>query len=110
MKKKDEVLRDSPEQLSLLTLNALNYRMRFKGVVALKYTYVSAGVRKRQVRSLGQEDPLEEGMAVHSILLLRESRGQRKVADYAHRVAETWTRLKRLSAHTHTHTHTHTIK
>ena len=59
--------------------------MHFKGV-ALKYTYVSAGIRKRHFCSLGQEDPLEEGTAIHSILLLGESRGQRNLADYVHRV------------------------
>ena len=30
--------------------------------------------------SLGQEDPLEEGMATHSILLPGESHGQRSLA------------------------------
>ena len=29
------------------------------------------------VQSLGWEDPLEEGMATHSIILARESHGQR---------------------------------
>ena len=35
-----------------------------------------------RVRSLGQEDPLEEGMATHSsILAWGESHGQRSLAD-----------------------------
>ena len=31
------------------------------------------------VLSLGREDPLEEGMATHLVLLLRESHGQRSL-------------------------------
>ena len=55
-----------------------------------------------QVRSLGQEDPLQEGMATHSSILAwripwREQPGQATV----HRVAESWTRLKGLSMHIH---------
>ena len=30
-----------------------------------------------QVRSLGREDPLQEGMATHSVFLSEESHGQR---------------------------------
>ena len=41
-----------------------------------------------RVRSLGQEDPLEEDMATHSSIL-------------AHGVAKSQTQLKRLSTHTH---------
>ena len=36
-----------------------------------------------QVRSLGQEDPLEEGMAAHSSILAGESHGQRSLASYS---------------------------
>ena len=55
-----------------------------------------------QVRSLGQEDPLQEGMATHSSILAwripwREQPGQATV----HRVAESQTRLKGLSMHIH---------
>jgi len=32
---------------------------------------------------LGQEDPLEEGMATTPVFLLRESHGQRSLADYS---------------------------
>jgi len=34
------------------------------------------------VRSLGQEDPLEEGMATHSSMLAGDSHGQRSLAGY----------------------------
>ena len=36
-----------------------------------------------QVLSLGQEDPLEEGMATHSSILPGESHGQRSLAGYS---------------------------
>ena len=36
-----------------------------------------------QVQSLGQEDPLEEGMAIHSSVLPEESHGQRSLAGYS---------------------------
>ena len=36
-----------------------------------------------QVRSLGLEDPLEEGMATNSSILPRESHGQRSLAGYS---------------------------
>ena len=35
------------------------------------------------VRSLGQEDPLEEKMATHSIFLPEKSHGQRNLAGYS---------------------------
>ena len=35
------------------------------------------------VQSLGQEDPLEEGMATHSSILLGQSHGQRSLVTYS---------------------------
>ena len=35
------------------------------------------------VRSLGQEDPLEKGMATHPSILAGESQGQRSLAGYS---------------------------
>ena len=40
-------------------------------------------MQEMQVRSLGQEDPLEEGMALHSIFLPGESHGQRSLVGYS---------------------------
>ena len=40
-------------------------------------------MQEMQVRSLGQEDPLEEGMAPHSIFLPGESHGQRSLVGYS---------------------------
>ena len=42
-------------------------------------------MREMQVRSLGWEDPLEEGMATHSRFLPGESHGQRSLAGYSPR-------------------------
>ena len=36
-----------------------------------------------QVRSLGWEDPLEEGMATHSVFLLGDSHGQKSLVGYS---------------------------
>ena len=50
------------------------------------------------VRSLGWEDPLEEGMATHSSILacrIPMDRGAWWVT--VHRVAKSWTRLKQVS-------------
>ena len=45
------------------------------------------------VRSLGQEDPLEEEMATRSRILPGESRGQRSLAGHMQRVIKSWMRL-----------------
>ena len=39
-------------------------------------------VQETGVRSLGQEDPLEEGMATHSSMLAGDSHGQRSLEGY----------------------------
>ena len=41
-----------------------------------------------QVQSLGQEDPLEKGMATHSSILAREPHGQRSLA--GRRAGHSW--------------------
>ena len=46
-------------------------------------------MRETWVRSLGWEDPLEEGLATHSNILAGESHGQRSLVEYSpwgHRV------------------------
>ena len=40
-------------------------------------------VQEIQIRSLVQEDTLEKGMATHSSILARESRGQRSLEGYS---------------------------
>ena len=40
-------------------------------------------MQETRVQSLGGEDPLEEGMATHSVFLPRESHGQRSLAGYS---------------------------
>ena len=40
-------------------------------------------MKETQVRSLGQEDPLEKEMATHSSILAGESHGQRSLAGYS---------------------------
>ena len=54
------------------------------------------------VGSLGQENPLEEGMATHSsILAWRIPMDRGPWWATVHRVAQSWTRLKQLSMHAH---------
>ena len=40
-------------------------------------------MQETQVRSLGWEDPLEKGMAIHSSVLAGESHGQRSLAGHS---------------------------
>ena len=40
-------------------------------------------MQKTQVLSLGQEDPLEKGMTIHSSILSGESHGQGSLAGYS---------------------------
>ena len=50
-------------------------------------------MQETQVRSLGQEDPLEKGMATYSTILAGESHGQRSLAGcspWGHRVGHNW--------------------
>ena len=52
--------------------------------LVVKNTPTNAGDTKIQVQSLGQEDPLEEGMATHSSILLHvESHGQKSLEGYS---------------------------
>ena len=50
-----------------------------------------------RVRSLGEEDPLEEGMATHSSILVWRIPWTKEPGSIVQRVAKSWTRLKRLS-------------
>ena len=57
-----------------------------------------------QVRSLGWENPLEEGIATHSSIFALENpmdRGTRQATVY--RVAQSWTQLKGLRTHARAH-------
>ena len=54
-------------------------------------------MQETRVRSLGQEDLLEEEMATHSSILPGESHGQRSRA--GHRVAKSQTRLSNQAFH-----------
>ena len=40
-------------------------------------------MQETQVQSLGQEDPLEKGMATHPVFLPGESHGQRNLVGYS---------------------------
>ena len=56
-------------------------------------------MQETQVRSLGQEDPLEKGMATHfSIVAWRIPRTEEPGELQSMGVQKNWTRLKRLSS------------
>ena len=66
--------------------------------IVVKNLPVNAGDKAMQVRSLGGEDPLGEGMATHSSILAWRSptdRGAWRAT--VHRVAKSWTQPKQLS-------------
>ena len=50
--------------------------------------------QETRVRSLGREDPLEEGMAAHSSVLAWESVDTGAWQTVVHGVSKSWTRLK----------------
>ena len=56
-------------------------------------------MQETQVRSLGQEDPLEEKMATHSSILAGRIPWTEEPGQLQSVVAESWTQLKRLSMH-----------
>ena len=53
--------------------------------LVVKNPPANAGDIEMQVRSLGQEDPLEEGRAAHSSILAGESHGRRSLVVYSPR-------------------------
>ena len=62
------------------------------------------------VRSLGQKDPLEEGIAATPVFLPGKSHGQRRLAGYSLWDHKSLVTKQQMHTHvdTHTHTHTHT--
>ena len=65
-------------------------------------------VQETQVRSLGQEDPLEKGMATHSSILAGEFHGQRSLVGYSPWDHKELDITEQLSLHTHTYIYIHT--
>jgi len=55
--------------------------------------------QETQVQSLGQEDPLEEGMATYSNFCLENPMDRRVWRATDHEVTESWIRLNQLSMH-----------
>jgi len=52
-------------------------------------------MQKMRIWSLGQEDPLEQEMEIHSVFLLRKFYRQRSLADYSMRswsIVHEWAR------------------
>ena len=68
-----------PEFLSC----CLIYTTFFLGFSGRSVAKNPPAVQERQVRSLGREDPLEEGMATHSSIFPGKSHGQRSLEGYS---------------------------
>ena len=69
----------------------------FPGGLAVKNLPTVQELQETQVQSLGQKDPLEEGMATHSCLENPMDRGAWQAT--IHGVSESRTQLKQLSMH-----------
>ena len=73
----------------------------FPGGSAVKNPPAMQEPQETWVQSLGREAPLEEGMATHSrILAWRIPWTEEPGELIVHRVAQSWTQLKRLGMHT----------
>ena len=59
--------------------------MSFPGGSAVDTVPAMQESQETQIRSLGGEDPLEEGLATHSSILAGQSHGQRSLAGYSPR-------------------------
>ena len=57
--------------------------MGFPGGSGVKNLPAVQETQETQVRSLGQKDPLEEGMATHPVFLPGESQGQKSLVGYS---------------------------
>ena len=66
---------------------------------AVKNLPVMQELQEIQVQSLGQEDPLEKGMATHSSILAWRIPWTEKPAGLQSMGSQSWTWLKRLSMH-----------
>ena len=69
----------------------------------VKNLTANAETQESRVQSLGQEDTLEEGMATHSSIysFLKNPIDRGAWQATVHRVAQSWTQMKRLSMHIH---------
>ena len=86
--------------LILLKLNCGNY---WTSLVAQTVKNMPA-MQETRVLSLGQEDPLEKGMATHSSILAWRIPWTREPGRLQSMGLRSWTQL----SYSHTHTHTHT--
>ena len=57
--------------------------MGFPGGSGVKNLPAVQETQETQVRSLGQKDPLEEGIATHPVFLPGESQGQKSLVGYS---------------------------
>ena len=73
------------------------HRWDFPGGTSGKQLAYQAGDFRDMGSILGQEDPLEEGIQPTPVFLPRESSGQRSLASYIYRVAQSYKHIYQLS-------------
>ena len=65
--------------------------------LGVKNTPTMQEMQETWVRSLGREDPLEEGMATHSSVLAQKIPQTEELGSTVHKVTKCWTQLKQLN-------------
>ena len=89
-------------------IKVVNYKGGIKAYICISGFFGGSAVKnlpavqepKMWVQPLGQEDPLEEGMATHSSILAWRISWTEKPGRLVYGVARSRTQLKRLSMHT----------
>ena len=95
-------------QVDSIKLNNRNYKIRWASLVAQMLQNLPA-TQETQLRSLGQEDPLEKGMSTHSSILAWRTPFTEDPAGLQSMGLQKLDMTEQLT-HTHTHTYTHTLR
>ena len=77
----------------------------WKGFPRVKNLLANADSQEMRIWSLGREDPLEKGMATHSVVLPGEFHGQRSLMGYSSWGCQELYMTEQLSVHMHTYAH-----
>ena len=91
--------RTSTNILSFLFWSLIKHALGFPGGSAVKNPLVRQETQETGVRSLGQEDPLEESMTTHSCILTWRIPWTKEPCRLQSIQSQSWTRLKQLNTH-----------
>ena len=87
------LIHQSSPKSTYLHLRAFNPFPLWRASLVVETVEKLPAMQETQVRSLGQEDPLEKGMATYSSILPGEFHGQRRLAGYSPWDRKDWTWL-----------------